>query len=202
MATEKKREQKSASRKDSAKAGKPKKVPAAPVAPAKASARKPQPAGKEKKPVAAPSKLRSPYSIKDLQAFREMLMKLRDRITGQISFLSDDSLRVKDDTPSDDRTDDFDREFALNLVSSEHDALFEIDEALRRIDEGRYGLCEISSKPIEKERLRVIPYARYCVEVQSELERGKTRYRPFGSTISQSIERNGSPEAPAVEEAE
>ena len=85
---------------------------------------------------------------------------------------------------ADQGTDNFDREFALNLVSSEQDIIYEIDEALRRIDQRTYGYCELTGNPIEKERLKAIPYARNSVKAQSEIERGKTRYRPFGPTIS------------------
>lgn len=72
-------------------------------------------------------------------------------------------------------TDSFDRDFALSMVSSEQEALYEIDEAIRRIREGNYGVCEITGKPISRERLRAVPFTRYSVEGQIEVEKGKKK---------------------------
>ena len=105
-----------------------------------------------------------------------------------------------DDASSEDRTDDFDREFALNLVSSEHDAIFEIDEALRRIAEGTYGICDTCNCLIERTRLRALPFAKLCVRCQSETERGRSRFRPFGDTLVQGAERGA--EGAEAEETE
>ncbi len=143
--------------------------------------------------------IKSTLSAKELQNYRNLLLKLRDRIVDGISFLANDSLNrsQKHSTGdlsshsfhmADQGTDNFDREFAANLLSSEQDSLYEIDEALRRIELGTYGICEVSGKPIEKERLKVIPFARYSVAVQSERERGKPRYRPFRRTSIQTTE--------------
>jgi RNA polymerase-binding transcription factor DksA len=91
---------------------------------------------------------------------------------------------------ADQGTDNFDREFALNLVSSEQDALYEIDDALRRIEMGTYGVCENCNKAIEKARLAALPFAKLCIGCKSESEKGKSRFRPFGPTISQTSESN------------
>lgn len=72
-------------------------------------------------------------------------------------------------------TDSFDRDFALSMVSSEQEALYEIDEAIRRIRNGTYGSCEITGKPISRDRLRAVPFTRYSVEGQMEVERGRVR---------------------------
>lgn len=143
---------------------------------------------------------KSPVDQKSLAALRETLIKMRDRLTGQISALADDSLKYIDDASSEDRTDDFDREFALNLVSSEHDSIFEIDSALRRIGEGVYGLCDGCGCPIEKPRLQALPFARMCVKCQSEQEKGRVRFRPFGETLDQGVEQ--APETVEPEEQE
>jgi RNA polymerase-binding transcription factor DksA len=136
----------------------------------------------------------------ETQEIRDQLLRLRERITGQISSLADDSLKYIDDSSSEDRTDDFDREFVLNLVSSEHDAIFEIDEALRRIQEGTYGVCVGCSRPIERVRLKALPFARMCVACQSESERGRTRFRPFGDTLAQGTERSADSAEPEESE--
>ena len=59
-------------------------------------------------------------------------------------------------------TDSFDRDFALSRVSSEQDAVYEIDEAMMRIRRGTYGVCELTGQPIERERLEAIPWTRFC----------------------------------------
>lgn len=141
---------------------------------AKASAKKAPAAATSPSAKAVP---RSPLSSREIEQFKKLLLDLRARLTGQAAALTNESLAVPDETPAEDRTDDFDREFALSVAGSVHNALYEIDEALRRIEEGRYGICEISGKPIEKERLKAIPYTRYCLAVQSELERTNPNFR-------------------------
>lgn len=171
---------------------------AKPVA-ASAGVKKPVAVSKEI-PKAVPGKGKSSVDRKSLDSLRDILIRMRERLTGQISALSDDSLKYIDDQSSEDRTDDFDREFALNLVSSEHDAIFEIDEALRRIKERSYGRCVECGSSIEKARLQALPFARLCIKCQSETERGRSRYRPFGETIAQGAEPVQ--EAPEAEETE
>jgi len=137
---------------------------------------------------------------KTLQQVKDTLIKTRERLTGQMLALADDSLKYIDDTSSEDRTDDFDREFALNLVSSEHDAVFEIDNALRRMAEGTYGVCDMCGCALERARLMALPFARMCVKCQSESERGRSRFRPFGESLAQGVEPT--PEPSEAEESE
>lgn len=86
-------------------------------------------------------------------------------------------------------SDAYDRDFALSLLSQEQDSLFEIDEALNRIKVGTYGICEMSNKLIPRPRLEALPFTRYTVECQAELEKNNhhKRYRQpvtslFGSS--------------------
>ncbi len=127
---------------------------------------------------------------KTLERIKEILIKMRDRLTGQITALSDESLKYIDDSSSEDRTDDFDREFALNLMSTEQESVFEIDSALRRIKEGTYGMCDFCGCPIEKARLQALPFARMCIKCQSASERGRARFRPFGEALEQGVEQD------------
>jgi len=116
---------------------------------------------------------------------REKLVRLRERITGQINFLAADNLsRTQKDAEVDFRseeqgTDNFDRDFALNRVSLEQDIVFEIDEALNRIKIGTYGACESCGGPIEKARMSALPHSRMCVGCQSKLETGRKKFRSF-----------------------
>ena len=125
------------------------------------------------------------FNVKQLREQLKRLLLLRERVSGEISSISRDSLSPTDRDPSlsDQGTDTFDREFALNQLSSEQDVLFEIDEAIRRLENGTYGICEISGDPINIERLEALPYVRHTIATQSELEKGRRTYRPFGASI-------------------
>lgn len=126
------------------------------------------------------------FLVKVLREQLNRLLLLRERVSGEISSISLNSLSPTDRDPSlsDQGTDTFDREFALNQLSSEQDVLFEIDAAIRRLEDGTYGICEISGEAINIERLQALPYVRYTIATQSELEKGNnTTYRPFGSTL-------------------
>ncbi len=168
--------------------------PAAAKAPARGPAKKAQLYPSE---VAPPADGKHPFLSKaELETFRKALLNLRDRMVDEVQFLSGDNLARNSREASgdlsnyslhmaDQGTDNFDRELALNIVSGDQDTLYEIDEALRRVDNLTYGICELTQQPIEKERLKYVPHARYCMAAAKEMERGKTKYRPFGPTLSQ-----------------
>lgn len=67
-------------------------------------------------------------------------------------------------------TDTFDRDMALGMLSSEQDAVYQIDQALDRIRNGQYGVCELTGKTIEPERLQAIPWTRFSAEAERKLE--------------------------------
>lgn len=102
------------------------------------------------------------------------LVALRDQLLQQRFDLTKDTLEQQ---PSfgmhmaDAATDSFDRDFALGLLSSEQDAVYEIEEALQRIRGGNYGLCELTGRRIELARLEAIPWTRFCAEAEKQLER-------------------------------
>jgi RNA polymerase-binding transcription factor DksA len=130
-------------------------------------------------------KPRKVFEPKELEEFRDLLLTLRERVSGEYSALSRDNMAAnqRDPSLSDQGTDTFDREMELNMMGTEQEVLFEIDAALRRIENGTYGICELTEEIIKKERLQALPYVRYTVEAQSELERGRARFRPFGGTM-------------------
>jgi len=120
--------------------------------------------------------------------YYKLLIELRNHLTGQIDTHSEETLKrsSKDDAGdlssygqhmADAGTDTFDRDFALSLVSSEQEALSEVEAAVKRIKDGSYGLCEITQKPIAKERLLAVPFTRYSAEAQKNIERNRHRSR-------------------------
>lgn len=121
-------------------------------------------------------------SAKDKAVLRDSLLTIRESLSGQMTALRDESLaREPADNTVEDGTDAFERQVSLNLVSSEHDEVVAIDDALRRLDEGTYGVCEECHDPIEKARIKALPFVRLCVKCQSDSEKGKTKYRPLSS---------------------
>jgi RNA polymerase-binding protein DksA len=125
------------------------------------------------------------FSAKKLQEFKDQLLNLRERVSGEYSALSRDNMAAnqRDPSLSDQGTDTFDREMELNMMGSEQEVIYEIDAALRRLEQGTYGICELTEEAIPVARLEALPYVRYTVQAQSELERGRARFRPFGGTM-------------------
>ena len=113
--------------------------------------------------------------------YYEVLLELRDRLTHQMDDLKKESAEEMSSYSmhmADSGTDNFDRDNALSLLSSDQDAVYEIDEALKRIEKNIYGVCELTGKKISKTRLTAVPWARYTVEAQARLEKeGAVRQR-------------------------
>ena len=128
-----------------------------------------------------------------LREQKKRLLALRDAMLDSMNGVAQDNLRARAESneasafgmhQADAGSDAYDRDFALNLLSQEQDALYEIDEALKRIELGTYGTCEMSGKPINKERLEAIPFARLTVECQSQIERQNKAQRVRQSVTS------------------
>jgi len=122
------------------------------------------------------------FTKKELKAYQEKLFSLRDEIFSQMRDLSQDTLMKSQKDISGDisgysihmadvASDNYEREFNLGLVSNERRLLIEIDEALKRIEENKFGICLYCNKPIAKKRLNAIPYTRYCKKCQEKLEK-------------------------------
>lgn len=112
-----------------------------------------------------PTKWREPYQR--LVRLHEVLLRRR----------SDQARTAKEEKPTfslhmaDAGTDNYDQDFALSMISSEQNALYEIEEAIKRIHDGTYGVCQSTGKPIEPERLNAIPWARFSAPAEQQLER-------------------------------
>ena len=138
-----------------------------------------------------------------LKKQKAKLLQLRDSLLDAMLGVSRDTLRARAEGSeasafgmhqADAGSDAYDRDFALSLLSQEQDALYEIEEALKRIDGGTYGICEMSGKPIPHARLEAIPFARYTVECQTLIEKQKkaTRIRqPVTSLFGLTDEEGG-----------
>ena len=131
-----------------------------------------------------PEKLRRYYHL--LTAMREVIQK-------GLAFHSEEALKKngKDDAGdlsgysqhlADAGTDTADRDFALSLISNEQEALKEIADAVERLKSGKYGICEITNKVIPHARLMAVPFTRYSLEGQKELERNRRAHRRRGGS--------------------
>jgi DnaK suppressor protein len=186
---------KPAAKKPAAKKPAAKKPAAKKPAAKKPAAKKPaakKPAAKKpaaKKPAAKKPAAKKPAAKKPagglkpgpfLNSQRQRLLALKDTLLDSMNGVARDSLRSRADGSeasafgmhqADAGSDAYDRDFALSLLSQEQDSLYEIDEALKRIESGSYGVCEMSGKPIPRIRLEALPFTRYTVEAQAELEK-------------------------------
>jgi DnaK suppressor protein len=124
---------------------------------------------------------------------KEKLLQLRDAMVDSMAGVAQDTLRSRAEGSeasafgmhqADAGSDAYDRDFALSLLSQEQDALYEIDQALKRIEMGTYGVCEMSGKPIPRARLEAIPFARFTVQCQSQLEKQSKASRVRQSVTS------------------
>ena len=136
--------------------------------------------------------------------FYQNLLDLRERLLAQMSGLAKESAEEMASYSlhmADSGTDNFDRDFALSLLSSDQDAIYEIEEALKRIEKNTYGICELTGKQIPKARLEAIPWTRFTVEAQAQLERdGALRQRRLGALGS--VDSSGGVDVDDDDEAE
>ena len=128
-----------------------------------------------------PMKTLSPKISSRWRKHHAQLLALRDRIVKEKEDLAKDAI---EETPTysmdmaDAATDEFDRDLALSNLSAEQDALYEIEEAIKRIHGNTYGICELTGKPIPETRLNAVPWTRFAAPAEAQLERQGAVSRP------------------------
>lgn len=115
--------------------------------------------------------------------YKKLLIKLREDITGDISHIAKENLKSQKESSgdlsgysfhmADMASDSYDRELSLNIAGEEQEIVYEIDEALKRIEDGKFGRCISCSKKIPQKRLNAVPYAKYCIQCKSKEEKNK-----------------------------
>jgi RNA polymerase-binding transcription factor DksA len=134
--------------------------------------------------------------------YYRILVDMRAQLTEGIERHSEESLKrsAKDDAGdlsaygqnmADGGINTFDRDFVLSLVSSEQEALSEIDAAIKRIHDGTYGICEVTGKAIAKERLLAVPFTRCSTEAQKQIEKNRYRSRAQSDLFGEMSEEGG-----------
>lgn len=126
--------------------------------------------------------MKNKFNKKELADFKKIVLKRKEEILDEIKHICDDTLKKSQRDASGDisgytyhmadvATDSYDREFSLGLASNERKFLFELDDALKKIEEGAFGICEECKSLIAKTRLKAVPYARLCVKCQEKKEK-------------------------------
>jgi RNA polymerase-binding protein DksA len=125
---------------------------------------------------------KSPFGKKELEKYREMLLRKRSELLGDISTMENQALQggsgSLSHTPqhiAEQGSETYDQALALDLAAADRKLLKEIEDAIKRIDAGTYGICELTGKPIKAERLDELPWARYTIEAAREIERRSMR---------------------------
>jgi RNA polymerase-binding protein DksA len=127
---------------------------------------------------------RTRLNAKQLQEFKELLLRKRAELVGDVERLTDEALNRKRDGGFGEHsampihmaeagTDNWEQEFTLGLIENERAQLREVDEALERIENGTYGICLATHKPISVARLRAKPWARYCIDYARLRDEGR-----------------------------
>ncbi|MFH1678234.1 MAG: TraR/DksA family transcriptional regulator [Candidatus Omnitrophota bacterium] len=127
-------------------------------------------------------KARKKLTKKDLDYFKKLILKKKDQLIDGLEHSLKDTLKKSPREAAGDisgyalhmadvATDTYDREFCLDLASNERKLLYEIDEALKKIEEGDFGICEECKTSINKSRLKALPYTRLCLKCQEAKEK-------------------------------
>ena len=126
--------------------------------------------------------MKNKFNKKELVEFKKIILKRKEEILEGIKHISDDALHKSQKEAAGDisgytyhmadvATDTYDREFSLGLATNERKILYELDDALKKIDEGTFGICEDCRRLITKTRLKAVPFARLCVKCQEKREK-------------------------------
>jgi RNA polymerase-binding protein DksA len=128
------------------------------------------------------NKVKKKLTKKELTEFKKLLLKKKEEINAEIKHISDDTLNKSQKDASGDisgytyhmadvATDNYDREFSLGLASKDRKSLYELEDAMKRIEEGTFGVCLDCKALIAKTRLKVVPQARLCIKCQEKREK-------------------------------
>jgi DnaK suppressor protein len=133
-----------------------------------------------------------PLTPQDIEHFRQLLLEKRAELLGDVNSIESEALKksrldAAGDLSSmpihmaDLGTDNFEQEFSLGLMASERKLLSEINAALKRIEDGTFGICEGTGELISRSRLEANPWARYTIEYASRMEKGGY-FEPYSSS--------------------
>lgn len=122
------------------------------------------------------------FSKKELAEFKKIILKRKEEVVEGIKHISEDTLKKSQRDASGDisgytyhmadvATDTYDREFSLGIASNDRKVLYELDDAIKKTEDGTFGICEDCKSMITKTRLKAVPSARLCVKCQEKKEK-------------------------------
>ena len=110
----------------------------------------------------------------ELKEIKKHLEQLKEEAAERLKNKKDmDMPEAEVGDPIDDATRSLDKEILFELSGNAHNTIEQIEAALRKMDKGIYGTCEICRQPIPKKRIKALPFARYCVNCQHSAERSR-----------------------------
>jgi len=119
----------------------------------------------------------------ELLKYKKLLIKVREGVAGDISHIAKENLKSQKESSgdlsgyslhmADMASDSYDRELSLNIAGEVQEIVYEIDDALKRMEEGSFGKCISCDKKIPQKRLNAVPYAKYCIQCKSKEEKNK-----------------------------
>jgi len=128
------------------------------------------------------AKFKTPFNKKELDRYRQILLRKRGELVGDVADLEQQALQGASGSLShtpqhmaEQGSEAYDQALQLDLAAADRKLIREIDDALKRIEAGSYGVCELTGNPIKQERLEELPWARYSIEAARELERRSHR---------------------------
>ena len=120
-----------------------------------------------------------------IKQFRQLLITERAKLASEIRSIAQDASKSPREASgdlsaytlhmADMAADTYERELSMNIVSSEQELLYQVDDALKRLDDGSFGLCQQCSQPITMSRLKAVPYASLCISCQRAKEQKSKR---------------------------
>ena len=133
-------------------------------------------------------KKREPMNKQQLKQFKDLLLVTRANVAGEIKSIAKEASKNPRESSgdlssytvhmADMSADTYERELAMNIASSEQQVLYQIDEALKRVEEGTYGLCQSCEQTISMSRLKAVPYTSMCIDCQRVQEQKNKRAAP------------------------
>ena len=124
-------------------------------------------------------------SKEQIKQFRQLLITERSKVAKEIRSIAQDATKSPREASgdlsaytvhmADMAADTYERELSMNIASSEQEVLYQIDDALKRLDDGSFGVCQQCSQPISMSRLKAVPYASLCIGCQRVKEQKNKR---------------------------
>ena len=112
-----------------------------------------------------------------IEKFKQRLLEMKFQLGSSIKFVSEDVKNLEESKgysqhQADEGTDDFGKTISIEVSTKEQGIIRQIDRALEKIEQGTYGVCDVTGDEIPVKRLEAVPYANLTVAAQEKMEKG------------------------------